>query len=302
MSTPPGSSCCSPAASRSTSPASTSCSSGAASGCASRSTWPRRSTAPSSSTSPSARRRPTPATQTSLPSGRSVDELPVVEQRLVLVMKSTVPVGTGRTVRHRLDARGLDRVGYASNPEFTAEGTAVRDFLEPDRSWSAPSTSPTATRCSAARGASTVPFVRCDVALAEMIKLAADAALMTRISFINEIANVCEATGADVVRVAEGIGLDRRIGPSFLRPDRLRRLVLPEGLAGAEAAGRELGLPLPAPERRDRGQRAAEAPGDRQAHAAARLAPHKKVALLGLAFKPNTDDMREAPSSCSPAA
>ena len=146
-----------------------------------------------------------------------VDELPVVEQRLVLVMKSTVPVGTGERVRHRLDARGLTRVGYASNPEFTAEGTAVRDFLEPDRIVDRRLRRRRRRRVQALHAGIDGAVVRCDVASAEMIKLAANAALMTRISFINEIANVCEATGADVVRVAEGIGLDRRIGPSFLR-------------------------------------------------------------------------------------
>ena len=131
-----------------------------------------------------------------------------------------------------------------------------------------------------------------------MIKLAANAALMTRISFINEIANVCEATGADVVKVAEGIGLDRRIGKSFLRAGvGFGGSLLPEGLARAEAARRELRLPLPAAERGDRGQRAPEAPRDRQADASASArCGASAIALLGLAFKPNTDDMREAPA------
>ena len=146
-----------------------------------------------------------------------IDELPAIERQCVVVMKSTVPVGTGAKVRHRLDERGLEQVGYVSNPEFTAEGTAVADFMHPDRivvgAFATKDGEPS-RRCTPG---SRRPIVRCDVASAEMIKLAANAALMTRISFINEIANVCEATGADVVRVAEGIGLDRRIGPSFLR-------------------------------------------------------------------------------------
>jgi UDPglucose 6-dehydrogenase len=146
-----------------------------------------------------------------------VDELPRVDRRIVLAMKSTVPVGTGRTVRHRLDERGLENVGYVSNPEFTAEGTAVHDFLHPDRIVIGafdPADADVVERLHAGIDA---PVIRSDVASAEMIKLAANAALVTRISFINEIANVCEATGADVLTVAEGIGLDRRIGPSFLR-------------------------------------------------------------------------------------
>ncbi|MBM3679181.1 MAG: nucleotide sugar dehydrogenase, partial [Actinobacteria bacterium] len=146
-----------------------------------------------------------------------VDDLPQVERRVVVVTKSTVPVGTGEKIRQRLDARGLAHVGYASNPEFTAEGTAVRDFMHPDRIVIGAFRDEDADVVAKLHAGIDAPVVRCDVASAEMIKLAANAALMTRISFINEIANVCEATGADVVRVAEGIGLDRRIGKSFLR-------------------------------------------------------------------------------------
>ncbi len=146
-----------------------------------------------------------------------VDELPDVDRRLIVVMKSTVPVGTGEKVRHRLDERGLTSVGYVSNPEFTAEGTAVRDFVRPDRIVVGSFREEDGQAVAELHQGIDAPIVHCDVASAEMIKLAANAALMTRISFINEIANVCEATGADVVKVAEGIGLDRRIGPGFLR-------------------------------------------------------------------------------------
>jgi UDPglucose 6-dehydrogenase len=146
-----------------------------------------------------------------------IDELPTIDRRIVVVMKSTVPVGTGEKIRHRLDARGMRSVGYASNPEFTAEGTAVRDFMQPDRIVVGAFDDADADAVIALHDGIEAPVVRSDVASAEMIKLAANAALMTRISFINEIANVCEATGADVVKVSEGIGLDRRIGPSFLR-------------------------------------------------------------------------------------
>jgi UDPglucose 6-dehydrogenase len=146
-----------------------------------------------------------------------VDELPAIDRPCTVVMKSTVPVGTGMRVRHRLDERGLAHVGYVSNPEFTAEGTAVVDFMHPDRVVVGAFREADGDAVAALHAGIDAPVVRCDVASAEMIKLAANAALMTRISFINEIANVCEVTGADVVRVAEGIGLDRRIGPSFLR-------------------------------------------------------------------------------------
>ena len=118
---------------RSTSRASTSSSSGTASALRSRPTSARRSRAPSSSTSPSARRRPTRATPTSPRSGPWSTSSRAVDRRIVVAMKSTVPVGTGEKVRHRLDERGLAHVGYVSNPEFTAEGTAVHDFMQPDR-------------------------------------------------------------------------------------------------------------------------------------------------------------------------
>ena len=127
------------------------------------------------------------------------------------------PGGYGQPCEASPRRPGPGRVGYVSNPEFTAEGTAVHDFLHPDRIVIGSFDDADGDRVAALHAGVDAPVVRCDVASAEMIKLAANAALMTRISFINEIANVCEATGADVVRVAEGIGLDRRIGPSFLR-------------------------------------------------------------------------------------
>ena len=227
-----------------------------------------------------------------------VDELPELAGRPVLVMKSTVPVGTGEKVRAGLDERGLAHVGYVSNPEFLAEGRAVRDFMNPDRIVIGAFESSDAERVASLYAPLAAQIVECDVNSAEMIKLAANAFLMTRISFINEIANVCEVTGADVVKVAEGVGLDHRLGPHFLRAGiGYGGIVLPEGLARAQAARLELRLPLPAALGGDRGQRAAEAARDRQAEAPPRRElAGKTVALLGLAFKPQTDDMREAPS------
>jgi UDPglucose 6-dehydrogenase len=226
-----------------------------------------------------------------------VDELPEVEHRIVVAMKSTVPVGTGRAVRHRLDDRGFANVGYVSNPEFTAEGTAVRDFMQPDRIVIGAFDAADGDVVAQLHEGIEAPIVRCDVPSAEMVKLAANAALVTRISFINEIANVCEATGADVTTVAEGIGLDRRIGPSFLRAGigfggscfpkdslALKQLAANSGynfqLLNAVIEVNEL------QKRRVIGK------------LERRLGPlrGKKIALLGLAFKPGTDDMREAPS------
>src|SRR6266508_2169277 len=147
----------------------------------------------------------------------ALDDLPRDARRRILVMKSTVPVGTGEKVRAALEARGLTDVGYASNPEFLAEGSAVRDFMNPDRIVIGAFAEQDGDVVESLYGGIEAPVVRADVASAEMIKLAANAFLMTRISFINEIANVCEAVGADVVEVARGIGLDHRLGPHFLR-------------------------------------------------------------------------------------
>src|SRR5438067_3836299 len=134
----------------------------------------------------------------------ALDDLPRGARRQLLVMKSTVPVGTGETVRAALEARGLTNVGYVSNPEFLAEGRAVRDFLDPDRIVVGAFADQDGAAVEALYVGIEAPVVRTDVASAEMIKLAANAFLMTRISFINEIANVCEAVGADVVEVAKG--------------------------------------------------------------------------------------------------
>ena len=215
-----------------------------------------------------------------------IDELPDVDHRIVVCMKSTVPVGTGEKVRHRLDARGLAHVGYVSNPEFLSEGNAVRDFMEPDRIVVGAFDEADGDAVAALHGGIDAPVVRADVASAEMIKLAANAALMARISFINEIANVCEATGADVVKVAEGIGWDRRIGKSFLQAG--------IGFGGSCFPKDSLALK----------QLAASSGYHFQVLNAVievnelqkRRVIGKLKQLLGLAFKPNTDDTRESPA------
>ncbi|OFW50579.1 MAG: nucleotide sugar dehydrogenase, partial [Actinobacteria bacterium RBG_16_67_10] len=226
-----------------------------------------------------------------------VDELPRVDRRIVIAMKSTVPVGTGRTVRHRLDDRGLTNVGYVSNPEFTAEGTAVHDFMHPDRVVIGAFDDADGDLVERLHDGIEAPVVRCDVSSAEMIKLAANAALVTRISFINEIANVCEATGADVLTVSEGIGLDRRIGPAFLRAGigyggscfPKDSLALKQLAANSGYSFQLLNAVIEVNELQKR-----RVIGKLER----RLGPlrDKRIALLGLAFKPGTDDMREAPS------
>jgi UDPglucose 6-dehydrogenase len=211
-----------------------------------------------------------------------------------LVMKSTVPSGTGRAIRR--DAPGL---AYVSCPEFLKEGTAVDDFLHPDRvvigadagsEWAA-------DEIEAIYRPLGGEIVRTDVASAEMIKLAANAFLATKISFINEIANVCEEVGADVTEVARGMGLDERIGPSFLRagvgyggscfPKDVSAL---KQLAGN--TGYHFQLLTAVIEVNELQKR--RVIGKLQKHLGSLAG--KTIALLGLAFKPDTDDMREASS------
>jgi UDPglucose 6-dehydrogenase len=226
-----------------------------------------------------------------------LDELGGVGRDTVLVMKSTVPVGTGEKVRAGLDARGLDHVGYVSCPEFLAEGTALHDFLEPDRIVIGSYADGDGDGVEALHAGIDAPVVRMDVASAEMVKLAANAFLATRISFINEIANVSELVGADVEKVAYAMGLDERIGTRYLRagvgyggscyPKDTSFLKLLAGNSGyhfhiVNAAMEVNELQMRRPVRK------------LQKHLGSLRG--KSIALLGLAFKPNTDDLREAPS------
>jgi UDPglucose 6-dehydrogenase len=227
-----------------------------------------------------------------------IDELPAdLPGRPIVVMKSTVPVGTGEQVRGRLDRRGLTGVGYVSNPEFLAEGSAVADFMSPDRVVVGAFDEDDGDRVvDLYRGIET-EIVRTDVPSAELVKLAANAFLSTRISFINEIANVCELVGADVVDVARGVGLDHRLGPHFLRagigfggscfPKDVTALKQLAGNSGYQFMLLHAVWEVNELQKRRVVQKLKKHLGPLRG---------KTIALLGLAFKPNTDDMREAPS------
>ena len=214
-----------------------------------------------------------------------------------LVMKSTVPVGTGTSIKRIFGEQGKEGFRYVSCPEFLKEGSAVNDFLNPDRvvvgddrNWAGDAVVELYAPLDA-------PLVRTDVASAEMVKLASNAFLATKISFINEIANVCEETGADVVEVARGMGLDDRIGTKFLQAgigfggscfpkdvDALKQL--------AGNSGYHFQLLTAVIEVNELQKR--RVIGKLHKHLGGLVG--KRVALLGLAFKPNTDDMREASS------
>lgn len=227
-----------------------------------------------------------------------VDELPaVIPDRPIVVMKSTVPVGTGERVRARLDARGLTNVGYASNPEFLAEGSAVADFASPDRIVVGAFEPEDGERVVELHRGLDTEIVRMDVSSAELVKLAANAFLSARISFINEIANVCELVGADVVDVARGIGLDHRLGPHFLRAGiGFGGSCFPKDVTALKQLAGNSGYPFLLL------QAVWEVNELQKRRVVGKLEKHlgplrgKTIALLGLAFKPNTDDMREAPS------
>ena len=216
------------------------------------------------------------------------------DTRHVLVMKSTVPAGTGEKVR-----RELPGMPYVSCPEFLKEGTAVDDFMHPDRVviGAADEDEEAALEVAALYEPLGGETVRTDISSAEMVKLASNAYLATRISFINEIANVCEEVGADVGEVARGMGLDERIGPHFLRPGigfggscfpkDVSSLKLLAGNSGYHY--RLLNSVIEVNELQKR-------------RVVSKLHRHlgslvgRRIALLGLAFKPETDDMREASS------
>ena len=212
-------------------------------------------------------------------------------------MKSTVPAGTGEKVRAALRARGLEHLGYASNPEFLAEGRAVEDFVHPDRIVVGSFERADGERVGALYAGIDAPIVYSDVPSAEMIKLASNAFLATKISFINEIANVCEETGADVLEVARGMGLDHRIGTHFLNPGiGYGGSCFPKDVSAlkqlAGNSGYHFQLLTAVIEVNELQKR--RVIGKLQKHLGSLVG--KTVALLGLAFKPNTDDMREASS------
>jgi UDPglucose 6-dehydrogenase len=226
-----------------------------------------------------------------------VDELPEYRDGLVLVMKSTVPPGTGERVRARLDARGLSHIAYVSNPEFLAEGTAVANFMRPDRVVVGSFRSEEGDRVAALYRELAAPIVRADVTSAEMIKYASNAFLATKISFINEIANVCEDVGADVSVVAGGMGLDQRIGPQFLHAGiGYGGSCFPKDVAAlkqlAGNTGYHFQLLTSVIEVNELQKR--RIVGKLRRHLGSLR--ERTVALLGLAFKPETNDVREASS------
>ncbi|MEN3976209.1 UDP-glucose/GDP-mannose dehydrogenase family protein [Emcibacter sp. SYSU 3D8] len=229
-----------------------------------------------------------------------------LEDHVIIVTKSTVPVGTGARVRQVVGDR-LREIGstvtfdVASNPEFLREGSAIDDFMRPNR-----------VVCGiendAARGVMQrlyrplslreTPMLFTSIETAELIKYAANAFLATKITFINEMADLCERVGADVQDLAHGIGLDHRIGGKFLHPGPgYGGSCFPKDtralLATAEEADVALGIVHAAVSANDRRKHVM---ADRIVAACGGTVTGKTIAVLGLTFKPNTDDMRDSPS------
>lgn len=215
----------------------------------------------------------------------------------ILVMKSTVPVGTGNKISSELARQGSGSIGYVSNPEFLREGTAIKDFMNPDRIVIGSRDKKAGRRVATLYAKLDAPVLETSIPTAEMIKYASNAFLATKISFINEIANVCEEIGADVTVVANGMGLDKRIGHHFLNAGiGFGGSCFPKDVTAlkqiAGNSGYHFQLLTAVIEVNELQKR----------RVVNKLKKHlgtltdKTIALLGLAFKPNTDDLREASS------
>jgi len=231
-------------------------------------------------------------------SAESISE--IVADYVIIVNKSTVPVGTGDAVAEILQAHGK-KVGVdfdiVSNPEFLAEGSAVYDFMQPDRVVLGGTNREATEKVAQLYLPLRCTIMTTDLRTAEMIKYASNAFLATRVSFINEIATICEKVGADVKEVAAGMGMDRRIGRAFLNagigyggscfPKDVKALTWMAEVKGCHPQLLRSVMEINRDMRRQVLAKLRELLGSVRG---------KTIALWGLAFKPNTDDVREAPS------
>jgi UDPglucose 6-dehydrogenase len=236
----------------------------------------------------------------------AVDALaPHLNRATLVIGKSTVPVGTSRRLVERLHAAAPagESVEYAFNPEFLREGYAVQDSLTPDRfvfGVTAPSAVRTLREVYAKPLAGGIPALEMDLETAELVKVAANAFLATKISFINAMAEVCEAAGADVIALAGALGHDERIGRKFLGPGLgFGGGCLPKDIRAFAATAAGLGVDsvpalLGTVDAINRGRRQRVIDLARQAVGGSLAG--KRTAVLGIAFKPNSDDIRDSPS------
>jgi UDPglucose 6-dehydrogenase len=222
-----------------------------------------------------------------------------MDHPLIVINKSTVPIGTGDWVAdiiRRFQSEATE-FSVVSNPEFLREGSAINDFMQPDRIVLGSLDPDAAAQVAQLYLSLRAPIMLTDLRTAEMIKYASNAFLATRISFINEIASICEALGADVKEVANGMGYDKRIGPHFLDagigyggscfPKDVQALAHMAAVHGCHPQLLRAVMDINFDQRRQIIHKLRELLGKLD---------EKVIGMLGLAFKPNTDDMREAPS------
>ena len=219
---------------------------------------------------------------------------------IIIVNKSTVPVGTGDWVAELIvekNGQNTPSFSVVSNPEFLREGSAINDFMQPDRVVLGSTDLEAAQQVAELYQALRAPIMITDLRTAEMIKYASNAFLAARISFINEIANICESLGADVREVARGMGMDKRIGPSFLDaglgwggscfPKDVKALAYMAATRGAHPQLLQAVMDINQNQRKRAVTKLQKALGSLEG---------KTVGVLGLSFKPNTDDIRDAPA------
>ena len=226
----------------------------------------------------------------------------LISTDIVVVTKSTVPVGTNREVARIIaDCNPKAAFSVASNPEFLREGSAIEDFMHPDRvvvGVENGTAEDVLRRVYRPLSLRETPLLVTDLETAELTKYAANAFLATKITFINEIANLCEATGADVQQVAKGIGLDARIGGKFLHAGPgYGGSCFPKDTQALAQSGREYNAPQTIVETVIKVNETRKSEMTQKIIAACGGSVQgKRIAVLGVTFKPNTDDMRDAPS------
>ncbi|EIA19817.1 UDP-glucose dehydrogenase family protein [Listeria fleischmannii] len=227
----------------------------------------------------------------------AVEMASVISRPTIVVIKSTVPVGTNEALQHLMDEQAAFEVSVVSNPEFLREGMAIHDLFHGDRIVIGTTDKKAMNIMMDVNQPFRIPIVPTTPKSAELIKYASNAFLATKISFINEIANLCELVGADVQEVSLGMGLDKRIGAKFLQAGiGYGGSCFPKDTLGLLQIAHEYGMTFPLLEE------VIQANAEQQRVLVSKLLGRmeiirgRKIAILGIAFKPNTDDVREAPA------
>lgn len=220
-----------------------------------------------------------------------------ITHKVIIIIKSTVPIGTNRIIKERIEAVSKFEIEMVSNPEFLREGSAIHDTFFADRIVIGSESKKAAKLVEEINKSLGIPIFKTDLQSAELIKYSSNAFLATKISFINEIAELCESLGANIEDVAHGMGLDSRIGPHFLRAGiGYGGSCFPKDVSALIHTATEHGAELKI-------LKAVNLVNQKQQDVLVEKAMHrfgslnnKKAAILGLSFKPHTDDIRESPA------